>query len=391
LLKASLDNVYTTDLTTPDTKSAAIFGQVNWHLDDKSTLTVGLRETHENKTSTDTKWASSFDGSPLSDLTAIGNSFGFATGSQPILSAQNVRTTAIGSNFYATKNGAPINNSALSWLISPSYKLSDDVMLYASAAAGEKSGSVQFNSDGSPNTVKPEKSLDFELGAKSLLLHKTLMLNVNFFNTRVKDYQQTTSVYDDIVTKQKNDGTLYYTSRLGNIPGLRARGVEIDAAYQASRNLSLTFGGSYNDAKYTDWSTATCPVEMNVTSSTTVCNNTGKQVIAAPKVTATVGIDYLAPVTSRYSGHFWIVNSYRSSQNLTDTLSAYGVQKAYSLTDIGIGLVNRPGKFEVDLVAKNAFDTKYTTSISQYSSTNGVSYDGIGPRRWVGLTLHAKL
>jgi iron complex outermembrane receptor protein len=153
----------------------------------------------------------------------------------------------------------------------------------------------------------------------------------------------------------------------------------------------LTFGGAYNDAKYLDWSTATCPVERNVPSSTTVCNNTGRQVIAAPKFSAVLGLDYLAPVSANYSTHAWFTNSYRTSQNLTDTLSAYGVQAAYSISDIGLGLVTRDGKFEADIVAKNAFDTKYTTSITPYSSTNGVAYDGIGPRRWIGVRLHAKL
>jgi iron complex outermembrane receptor protein len=67
------------------------------------------------------------------------------------------------------------------------------------------------------------------------------------------------------------------------------------------------------------------------------------------------------------------------------------VQKAYSLTDLGIGWVSKGGKYELDLIVKNAGDTRYTTSITQYSTTNGVAYDGIGPRRWVGLVLHAKL
>ncbi|MFP5391118.1 MAG: TonB-dependent receptor [Gammaproteobacteria bacterium] len=391
LLRGALANAYTADLTTPETKSAAVFGQVNWHFNEKATLTVGLRETHEKKTATDTKWANQFDGSPLTDLTALGTSLGFAANSQEIKSAQAVRTAAIGSNFFPTSQGDPINHSALSWLVSPSYKLDETTMLYASAAAGEKSGSVQFKSNGSPNTVLPEKSLDFELGFKTLLLNKTLMLNVNAYNTRVRDYQQNTSVYDDIVTRQMNDGTLYYASRLGNIPSLRARGVEFDSAWQVNRALSVNLGGSYNDAKYTDWKTATCPVELNVAANSIVCDNTGRQVIAAPKVTATFGVDYQAPLVAGYNSHVWIVNSYRSKHNLTDTLSRYGEQKAYSLTDIGIGLIGKGGKFELDLVVKNAFDTKYTTSITQYSATNGVAYDGIGPRRWVGLTLHAKL
>ena len=58
--------------------------------------------------------------------------------------------------------------ASYSWLVNPSYQLTDDVLLYASASAGEKSGAVQFDTaDGSPQNVEPEKSLNFEVGVKS--------------------------------------------------------------------------------------------------------------------------------------------------------------------------------------------------------------------------------
>ncbi len=387
LLQSSLNNVYIQNVTTPDNKSAAAFGQVNWHWTDAATLTLGLRDTYEKKTSTASKQASFLDGSALNNLTTLGNSIGASP--LEIAAANSTRNGQVGTT-YTNQQGKPINDSALGWLLSPSYKLNENVLLYASAASGEKSGSVQFLSNGTPNDVAPEKVLDFETGFKSLLLDRSLLLNVNFYQTTLKDYQQTTSVFDPATTALRNDGTLYYQSILGNIPKIRARGVEVDGTYIVNRNLSLSFGGALNNAKYLDWHTATCPSELNVSSSTVTCDNTGKQVVAAPRFIGIAGLDYKLGLSGGYAGHLWLNNVYRTKQNFDATLSRYGIQKAYSITDIGLGLIAQQGKFEIDLVAKNAFDKQFTTSIN-VSSDGQIAYDGIGPRRWIGLVLHARL
>jgi iron complex outermembrane receptor protein len=387
LLQASLNRVYLKNTITPDTRSYAAFGQANWHLTDRATLTLGLRETYEDKTNTSSKTATFIDGSPLNSLRALGNSLGATA--QQIASASNIRTTTVGTT-YPTVQGTPIKAYALSWLASPTYKLTEDVMLYGSAAAGQKSGSVQFGSTGSPLNVVPEKVLDFELGVKSLLLAKRLELNVNLFQTRVRNYQQTTSVFDAATTALKHDGTLYYQSILGNIPEIRARGVELEGLFSITRSLSFTFGATYNNAVYTNWHTATCPAELNVKSSTSVCDNTGKQIVAAPKFTTNVGFDYRQLLHAGFLGHAWASNVFRSQQNFDNNLSRYGIQGAYGITDVGLGVISPSERFELDVVAKNVFNKQYTTSVT-LGTDGSIGYDGIGDPRWVGVVLHARL
>jgi iron complex outermembrane receptor protein len=72
-------------------------------------------------------------------------------------------------------------------------------------------------------------------------------------------------------------------------------------------------------------------------------------------------------------------------------LSEYGEQSGYSLTDLGAGVTHTTGsaKYELSLVSKNAFDTRYTTSVNDFSNSAPVGYDGIGPRRYVGLILRS--
>jgi iron complex outermembrane receptor protein len=358
---------------------------VNWHFNDKTTLTAGLRDTSERKTNTSTKQALDFGGSALTDLDALGAAL--SASAAEIAAAKNTRSSTVGTT-YATKPGQDVKGNAIGWLLSPSYNLDSDTLLYASISAGEKSGAVQFTGNGDPLNVNPEKVSDFEAGFKTVLNGK-LMLNVNAYHTRVKDYQQTTSVYDDTTTLSKNDGTLYYKSVLGNIPGIVANGVEVDGAWSPASNLTLTFGTALNDAKYSDWKTATCPAELNVAKNV-VCDNTNKQVVAAPKVIVTLGADYRHVLAAGYTGHAWFSNVYRTRQNFDNTLSSYGWQSAYSVTDVGFGLIGQRDKFELDLVAKNLFNTQYTTSINGAGSDR-VTFDGMGALRWVGLVLRVKL
>lgn len=385
LLQASLNRVYVASTTTPDTKSTAAFGQVNWHFTDKATLTAGVRDTYETKSNSASKQASLIDGSPLTDLDALGATLGASAAE--IASAKNVQSSTIGTT-YTRQQGTDISGSAISWLLSPSYQLTKDVLLYASVSSGQKSGSVQFTSTGAPANVKPEKVTDFELGVKSLLLKRRLLLNANLYQTNLKDYQQTTSLYDAATTALRNDGNLYYQSILGNIPRIRARGIEVDSSLAVTRNLSLNASATYNDAVYTDWHTATCPSELNVSNSTVVCDNTGKQIVAAPRLVTAVGVDYKQPIAA-YVAHVWVSNTYRTKQNFDNNLSRYGVQGAYALTDLGVGVIAPNGNFEVDVLAKNAFDKQYTTSIN-VGTDGSIGYDGIGARRWIGLVLHGK-
>ena len=367
-LKASLRNVIQTVNQQPVSSSAAVFGQVNWQATDRARLTVGLRETWEWKDNEVTRRSLFVDGSPLA---STGNT-----------TADAIRNAQTGVD-YGPFNGVKIHDNAVAWLFNPSFQLTDNVLLYSSASSGEKSGAVAFDSNGNPANVEPEKSLNFEAGIKSQLWNRRVTLNANAYYTKVRDYQNVTSEADPA-------SPTGYSSRLGNIPGVRARGVEFDALFLATERLQVTAGGAFNDAIYTDWATATCP--RSFPTSVAFCDNTGKQIVGAPKWTGILGLDYTQPLASGYSAHFFGNYTYRSKHNLEQLLSDYGFQKGYSLTDVGAGVTHGTSgaEYELSVIAKNVFDTKYTTSVNDFSNSAPVGYDGIGARRYVGVVLRAK-
>ncbi len=368
LLQAALRDVFVATRQRPVSDSAAVFGQVNWQATDRARLTLGLRQTWEHKTNDVARTSSLLDGSPL---VSTGNA-----------TADAIRAAQVGTDF-GVNRGETIDDSAIAWLVNPSYQLSPDVLLYVSASAGEKSGAVAFDNSGRPANVAPEKSLNYELGIKSYLLDRRVTLNANAYYTNVRDYQNVTSEPDPT-------SPTGFSSRLGNVPELRAVGVEFDALVQVTDGLQITAGGAYNDAEYTDWSTATCP--RSYPSSVAVCNNTGKQLVGAPRWTGIVGFDYELPLTQAISAHFFGNHVYRSKHNLEQLLSEYGEQSGYSLTDLGAGVLfdGANADYELSLVSSNVFDTRYTTSVNDFSNSAPVGYDGIGPRRYVGVVLRAQ-
>ena len=177
---------------------------------------------------------------------------------------------------------------------------------------------------------------------------------------------------------------------LGNIPGdPRARRRARRRAYHRDAGLQLNFGGAYNDAIYTDWSTATCPRSVaGVT--VTVCDNTGKQIVGAPKWTAIIGFDYEFALAGGFMGR--AVRQPHVPLGAQPRAAAVAVRRAGRLhAHRRRRRVHRATRaaltYEVSLVAKNVFDTQYTTSVNDFSNNAPVGYDGIGPRRYVGVDL----
>ncbi len=363
-LQAALDQLIVTTNQRPVTDSVAVFGQIDWHVSDRFTLTTGLRQTWEEKTNDYTRLTGRLDGAPV---VSTGNSV-----------ADAIRSATTGRNV-ATVVGQDIDDSAVSWLINPSFSLTDDILLYASIADGQKSGAVAFANNGDFRNVEPEHTRNYEIGVKSALLDRRVQVNANLYYTTVQDYQNVTSEVD------ANSAT-GYSSRLGNIPELEAQGIELDANILVSDGFSLNLGLAYNDAAYADWRTATCP--RSVPTSIAVCDNTGRQIVGAPLWTGIVGFDYEVQLGSSYRAKIFGNHIYRSEHNLEQLLSPYGYQGDYTLTDLGLGLTRQTASgndWELSLVGKNVFDTKYTTSVNDFSNSAPVGYDGIGAQRYVGL------
>lgn len=399
LLKDSQNGVYRSYVLNPTTKSYAAFGQVNWHLTEKATLTLGLRNTLEfkdgrNKRELDRagKAITNADGTDDSKAASYGLNLGNAADLAAWNAAKGLYQQAIGTNaagfngIYDWRNGQSIRDNSIGWLINPSYKLTDSTLLYASAARGEKSGAVEFNNDassadyGRPLNVKPEQALDFELGFKTLLFDNRLLLNANLYYTQIKDYQGNVTVPDPTPTNLNNTRGF-----LGNIPEVIARGLEFTTAFAATPNLRLNFSGAYNDAFYKEFDSVTTDVANPV-----LVDFSGRQLHGAPKVTLSYGADYNYFFGAGYRAHFFVNNAYRSGTYIGATQAASTYQDAYNITDGGVGIGSASDKWEFTVIARNIFDKDYKTGASSFGNTGPIT-EQPGYGRTLGIAFRARM
>lgn len=366
LLGASLNGVYQSRVTDARVQSLAAYGQVDWHLTDKATLSVGARQTHETKKN---RVAHQLDRAG-ENLAALGAAVGATA--QQIADAQAIRDGQVDPAF-TWRDGNPIKADLTAWNIGPSYKLTDDVLLYSSLGKGVKSGFIFFDPGmtADESQIKPEETYDLELGFKSLLLNRKLLLNANAYYTRIKNYQASWG-RDDPASPGST------ITAWGNVERIGAKGLELQTSYQYNNRLTLNAAAAYNIAKYeTEWL-----AQVPEISTTKFFDLKGQQMTNVPKLTANYGFNYQAPVAG-FLGRVTLTNSYRSGAYLNDNHASFSRQDAYTVTNLGLGLGALDKSWEVSLLGRNVFDKQYHTSASTWSNSAAQTVTWGAPKTWM--------
>ncbi len=383
LLRASLDGVYQSSVTDAHVSSLALYGQTDWHINELTTANVGVRVTGEQKTN---RISQQLD---RPGVALTGANFPGATNTE-LTAAQAVRDATVKVPFDFI-NGTPIDTQLLAWNTGLSHKFSDDILLYTSAGVGVKSGIVTWTSTSlsnagtlTPANLNSEKSFDFEVGVKSLLLDKKLLLNVNAYQTKVTDYQTQVNVVDA-------SSSTGFSNIWTNAPGVVSRGIELEAAYQYSKALQFTATGALNSATYDGQFLVAKPDvdAANYTGINKFSDLNGKQLYNAPDTTLNLGLNYQAPIGG-YLGRITLSNAYRSGTYLASNQSENSWQSGYSILNLGLGLGSLNKKWELALNATNLLDQSYASSKGTYSATSASSLQ-IGAPRYIGVTLKSSL
>lgn len=406
-----------------DNTSAALFGQANWHFTPALTLTTGLRLTREDRKSENTSsyiysqgyapelnpvqangvQLGGFASNAAGDLTttdpgqiAVANAaalkyFGVATYAG--LTANQRRQIAAAKTIRAARIGRVWNDftppgwkdTQPSFVVSPAYRINDDINTYVSWQYGEKAGISQARF-GQSAPAKAEKNNSYEIGVKTTLFDRTLTLNADVFVTDIKNYQQAVQIFDEYTTNLNADGRLYYMSATGNANKVRAKGLEIDGTYNGFENLSIRFAGAYNDAYYRDFKNAGQP-EENGNLPLPYRDATGMTLPGAAKYTFNVGLDYRYPIFNRSEFRLSLNTAYSSKYKSDVALSEYSWIPAHSITDLSVGfgtttLANN--EFEVSLLVKNLFDddTPFSRTWNLYTPADP---------RWAAVVISGKL
>ncbi len=351
---AILEGVEGDQAGAADTTSAAIFGQVAWHVSERATLTAGLRYTHESREASNRVF--SFGGAAL----------------PPALAPYRAAATGPAYTVSGKKD-----DGSISWLINPWYKISDNVLAYASASYGEKSGAANLGAKvGDAVIIGPEKSMDYELGIKTTLADGRATLNANLYNNTIDGYQATLS--DPTSTR----------TYLSNVGKVRLRGVEVEGVAQVSEHLNLSFSTAWGEAIYVSYKNAPPPQEYAYVGAPASVDLSGKSAPFAPNWTGNFSARWEQPLVGDLSLFAYANETWRSRANL-NPLSSYGRQDGFALTNAGIGVRARDERWSVTLWSKNLFDKRYAAAFA--AATTITPYTAIlGDPRTVGVTLTVK-
>lgn len=316
-----------------DATSYALFGQVNFDVTPRLTLTAGARMTWEEKDA---------------DLAAV---LLEGPGLPPPLAEEFAISTDESWDAFTPRFAAD-------------YRVSDDVMLYASAARGFKSGGFQ----GTPGTAAsaavpydPEFAWSYEVGTKTQWLEDSLRVNVAAFYTDYEDLQVSQLVPLCCVV-------------IGNAATAEIQGVEVETLFRPAAGLDLNASYSYLDAEYESFASGA------------TADNTGNTLQRAPKHKFNFGAQYewrAGDVGVLMARLDWTRQSKIFFEASNTPLE---VQERYDLVDARLALRAHDDAWEVALWGKNLDDELIRTHIVAFAPF-GQQLNTYQPPRTYGVTL----
>jgi iron complex outermembrane recepter protein len=131
--------------------------------------------------------------------------------------------------------------NSFTYLVTPRFRLSPDLMAYARLASGYRPGGPNVNAAafGLPASYKADKTKNYELGVKGDVLNHTFSYDASFYYIDWNDIQLT--LFD------AQSGAGYYT----NAGGAKSQGAEFSVELRPLTGLTLSAWVAYNDAELT--------------------------------------------------------------------------------------------------------------------------------------------
>ena len=310
-----------------DSQSVGVFGSVSYDATEQLTLSGGLRYTDDEKDFV----AERIVGTPLGPLTES------------------------------------VSDEQISWDVSATYTVNDDVNLYGRVAQGYRGPSVQGRIvfGDTISVADSETVISYEAGVKSELLDNRVRLNSNVFFYEISD-QQLTVV-----------GGLTNTVQLINADKSEAYGFEADVEAVVTENLLVTGGLSYNKTEIKDdlllspgCGTSCTVLDPAVTvGGSTFFNISGNSFPNAPEWIANVTARYSIPIES---GEFYAFTdwAYKGDTNFFLYESVEFFQEGFWEGGLRFGYKSDKG-YDVSVFGRNITDKDALTGGLDFTTLTG--------------------
>jgi iron complex outermembrane recepter protein len=237
----------------------------------------------------------------------------------------------------------------LSPKISLDYRLNEDTLLYALYTRGFKSGgfNVRANAVAVPRSAQPfddEQVDSIELGSKMAFLDDRAYLNLAYFHNKYEDIQL--SVFTSFIDAS---GTPQFFGDFTNAGKGTVQGVEAEYQFRPTPNWIIGGNLAWLDTKYDEFITR----GINIAQDQKFTN--------APEFSGALNVEHLWPLAAGGDLSARVTYTYQSEVIPTTDLSTAITQPGYSL--LHAGLVWRTGgPWTVSLQGSNLTDKSYRTT-----------------------------
>ncbi len=328
-------------------RATAMFGQVNYKVNDQLSLTAGIRYSDETKS--DLLRSTTL----VPDTALLGL---FASTSPPAATAAGTRNVSRSWTAVTPRLG-------LEW------RPAENRLYYLSYSRGFKSGGFNDLSVINP-PFNPEFVKSYEIGAKTELFDRRLRFNATVFKYDYTDLQ--VSVFSSL----GNITTTFTT----NAAAATINGVELEMQAKPTRNLEITANISWLDATYDSFTTpyGTCNATNAALDSRCVgraglprlIDASGNRLNNAPEAAGSLSLQYDIDVSSGGKVSLLGQVSHRDRVYFLPANPAAMSEAGYSLFDARVSYASAGGAWEIGAYGKNLGDTDYFQNRVQFTSTS---------------------
>jgi iron complex outermembrane recepter protein len=254
------------------------------------------------------------------------------------------------------------------------HQFSSDVMGYATYTRGYSpkvyNTAAPLTSDLPLSPVGQEHIDSLEIGIKGSYFDRRLTLNVDAFDTKYHDYQ----INSYTIVPGSVSGVL----NIDAAGAAETRGVELGSSWRATDYTNLSANAAYVHAIFTDWKNAPCVPYYpdGVTGTTTNCtpssngfvqDMSGRPMPNAPKFKVTLDAQQRIPLGGLPMEMLVDGNwSYRTSAQMLSDNNPAGVQGAFGIFNLSVGLQSTDGKWTVTAFCNNVFNKLYYQDVEDF-------------------------
>lgn len=337
--------------TDQETESIAAFAHATIDLTDRFALEMGLRYTVDDKSS-----KRRFENFPDPNLRVAQTFPEFLAGlgiPGPVISGSE-------------------DWDAITPRFSLSYDLTPDVMAFASAARGFKSGGFDGRavSGFEFQPFDPETVWTYEAGVKSTLAQGRAAANVTYFYSDYQDLQ--------VTSFGREAETGFFQSLFTNAAEARIQGIELELAARPTRALRLQASVGYLDAEYEDFETLVNGETADVSD---------RDLINSPDWNAHLSGNYTIALGRGLELTMHADASYRGEVANEITDSPVLRQDEYVMLNATLGLGSADGRWELRAGGRNLTDANIIVQGFNLSEFPGVQTAFFGTRRSYDLRL----